>query len=181
MKAICNLFKKINQIFLLRFQSYIMTIAMWGLIIVMTLTIIARNILHIELLSGTEELLSLFSAWMYFMGGSLASYEDSHISADLIHTLCKTNLAKAIHKLFICVVTVFVCVVGSSWALKWALNTAEYNAKSAIYGYPLVLMYIPVFICLILTVIYYIGHAVTSIKIIREEMRIGQREGGEAK
>ncbi|MBR0456898.1 MAG: TRAP transporter small permease subunit [Firmicutes bacterium] len=176
MKKITNVFIKINNHFLLRFQSLIMTVAMWGLIVLMMITIISRNILHFEIIQGTEELLCLFASWMYFVGGSIASYEDSHISADLIGTLCKTNLSKAIHKLIICIITIFTCVIGSLWAYDWVATTAHYHAKSAVYGYSFVLLYVPVLIFLIMTVIYYIGHAVKAIETIAAELN-DRKEG----
>jgi TRAP-type C4-dicarboxylate transport system permease small subunit len=65
-------------------QSFIVQFTCIGLLALLGIAILSRNILRFDLVKGTEELLSLMSAWLYFIGGSIASYEDSHISADLI-------------------------------------------------------------------------------------------------
>lgn len=179
MKKMVKVFTIINNHFLLRFQSLIMTVAMWGIIILMMVTIICRNILHFELIQGTEELLCLFASWMYFVGGAIASYEDSHISADLIGTLCKTDFSKAIHKFVVCIITIFTCSVGSVWAYDWVSTTAQFNAKSAVYGYSFVFLYVPVLIFLIMTIIYYIGHAVKAINTILAGIKEKKGRGAE--
>ena len=162
LKKIVSVFLWINHKLLLRFQSILMLAAIYGILLLILITIIARNILHQDIFAGAEEILTLMSAWMYFMGGSLASHENSHITADLISASLKTERSRAIHQIYVSCVTVFGLGILAFWAYKWILRTIHYGGVSSIYNYPLVFMYLPVLICLVLSCVYFVGHGLKA-------------------
>ena len=72
-----------------------------------------RYLLHGEFY-GAEELILAIAFWMYFIGAYIATYEDSHISADLFTGMLKTEKGKLIAKL----VRLFISL-GAFGVLTW--------------------------------------------------------------
>jgi len=76
--------------FLLRFQKTIMIFTSLSIVFLLTASTILRYFFKTDI-PGVEELLLLPIFWLYFMGGSQASYEDSHISGELLSTYVKNK------------------------------------------------------------------------------------------
>ena len=171
MKKIIKVVDFIDTKILFRLQSGIMKVTIWVLMAVIAVMIFSRDILRDEIIQGPEEILTLMTAWLYFIGGSLASREDSHISADLISSMFKSKLAKNIHHMILCLITVIVSTIVGVWAFQWVVWTADKGSISHVYHYPMALVYLPVFIFLLMSVVYYFAHAVKAIERIREELK----------
>jgi len=63
-----------------------------------------------------EEWILIVAFWMYFMGGALGSYENSHIKADFLATILKTARARWLLINFTFLIEFIVCAVLSYWA-----------------------------------------------------------------
>ena len=67
-------------------------------------------------LYGLEEIVTLATMWLYFMGGVDGSYEDSHIDADVLSLAIKSEKTKRILKIIIkaicLIVSIFFCKMG---------------------------------------------------------------------
>jgi len=81
---------------------------------------------------GSDEIIMLFAFWLYFMGASYGSFENSHIKADLLNVYIKNMRVKDGITVFAQFCTVVVNTIVLAWATrffvseisKWGLSTS---------------------------------------------------------
>ena len=81
---------------------------------------------------GSDEIIMLFAFWLYFMGASYGSFENSHIKADLLNVYIKNMRVKDGITVFAQLCTVVVNTIVLAWATrffvseisKWGLSTS---------------------------------------------------------
>lgn len=114
-------------------------------------------------LYGLEEIITLATMWLYFMGGVDGSYEDSHIDADVMSLIIKSDKTKRILKIFIKVVCLGVSIVFAKWGLdylKWAVAVGGVTQTLRI---PMLLSRLPLSVAFILMVFFNAYHLVNAI------------------
>ena len=79
--------------FLLTFEKVIMIIASILVVILITISVVMRYILE-KNFPGMEELVVMVAFWIYFMGGIYGSYENSHITADILSVFVEKERTK---------------------------------------------------------------------------------------
>lgn len=114
-------------------------------------------------LYGLEEIVTLATMWLYFMGGVDGSYEDSHIDADVLSLFVKSDKVKRIFKIFIKVVCLVVSIVFAKWGLDYLKWAAAVGGMTQTLRIPMLLSRIPLSIAFILMVIFNIYHLVNAI------------------
>ncbi len=106
------------------------------IVLVITATVIMRYILKTDLY-GMEELLILLAMWLYFVGGSYGSYENSHITADILSAFVKNEkIIKAV-KLFIAIVSFVVALFFTRWAFTYWKLVMRLGGRTSGLHYPL--------------------------------------------
>jgi len=126
-----------------------------------------RYLLHGEFY-GAEELILAIAFWMYFIGAYIATYEDSHISADLFTGMLKTEKGKLIAKL----VRLFISL-GAFGVLTWlSYNFVKFDIvrhkTTVMYRFPSVWIHVVLPISFILSCLYTIAHIVKTFIRIHE-------------
>ena len=114
-------------------------------------------------LHGMEEIVTLATMWLYFMGGVDGSYEDSHIDADVMGLLIKSDKVKHIIKIVVKVICLAVSVVFAKWGIdyfKWCVATGGVTQTLKI---PMLLSRIPLSIAFILMVFFNAYHLINVI------------------
>lgn len=103
--------QKIERSFIWRlmlwFQKAVLVVTGAGSALLVTYNVIARFFLKTDVFA-IEELITVATVWMYFMGSSYASHEKNQIVADLISPMLKTKTAKKINAGIVGVLNVFV-------------------------------------------------------------------------
>lgn len=69
---------------LLKIQRFIMVTSIVMVLIVFAVVVLARYIFHFNVI-GYDEIVLVGACWMYFIGGSYAMSEESHIRADILN------------------------------------------------------------------------------------------------
>lgn len=71
---------------LIKLQRLIMVLTTVGIIIMFGIVVLARYLFHFNVI-GYDEIIVVAACWMYFIGGSYAMCEESHIRADVLNLL----------------------------------------------------------------------------------------------
>lgn len=153
--------------FLLMIQKAIMIAGSLGIVIGIGLTIVFRYFLKTDLY-GTEELLLIFAFWLYFMGGSYASYEKSHITADLLSTMISNRKVKLGISLFTSAATMLICLIFTYWGFDFLQWGIEKGAKTTALGIPMFVAQSSVTFGFLLMSLYSIVHFIRNVLELME-------------
>ena len=88
------------------------------IVLVITVAVIMRYIFHSDFF-GSEEILKLFAVWMYFIGGSYGSYEQSHITADILSVFVKSKKIMRAVNIFIATLSLVISLFFIDWAFQY--------------------------------------------------------------
>ena len=157
--------KKVNDIFI-RVSGYI-AFVLSALICVLIIWWAAKRYIFSSDFKGAEELILAVAFWMYFIGAYMATYEDSHISADLFTSMLKTDMGKNIAKLVRLVISLLAFGLLTWLAYDFVAFDISLNKISVIYRFPVVYIHIILLISFVLSCIYTIMHMVNTIASMR--------------
>lgn len=148
--------------YMVKCQRFILIVT--SIIIVLTITagVLMRYILKTDLF-GIEEIMTLIAMWLYWVGGSYGSYEDSHIKADLCASLIKTERGFKILNIIIHAITVGVLCVLTKWGVEFAIWNIKSGGKTPGWGIPTIASQIPITISFIMMLFYSIYHLIRTI------------------
>ena len=113
---------------------------------------------------GMDELVMLSAFWLYFIGSSYASWEDSHISADLLSSFLKNKKALKILAIIKYSLSAVISAITSFWCLQTVLWNMSKMPKTPVFQIPTIASQIPILISFIMMTIYLIMHLVIAIK-----------------
>ena len=131
-----------------------------------------RYVLKTDLF-GVEELITVVTMWLYFLGATYGSYEESHIKGDLLDLAFKTKRQKKIHQICIYTYSVIILAVWSKWGYEYMVRCLKSSQTTPGWHIPLWVSQLAIPIGLYGMFIYSVCHLV---KIIRR--RPEQVEGG---
>lgn len=135
-------------------------------IITLTLVVLGRHIFHYNFL-GYTEILVLAAFWMYFIGASAGSYEESHITADILSQFVgeRTKLKLGLFSKFMQVI-IGVPLIMLSWGmLKFDIQTGQTTVDLEI---PLLYSQAPILIGFALMTFYAFIYIIRDIYRLRE-------------
>jgi len=127
--------------------------------LLVTFNVLCRYIFKIDIFA-IEELVTITTVWMYFIGSSYASYEDNHIVADLVSPMLKKTIYKKMLKIFVGLCNFVVLGFFLKWAyayIAWSWNIWPRTPGLRI---PLMCSQIPILIGMILMAVYSVFHFV---------------------
>lgn len=87
-----------------------------SMLILIVANVIARYIFD-SAIFGAEEILGFLIVWMYWIGGTYGSLEDSHISADMTGLLIKNDKLRHRYQIVTRFVTMVIVGVFCCWSL----------------------------------------------------------------
>ena len=153
--------KKFNEKLIL-ISGYLLFILSLLICILIVWWAFSRYILHKDFFGG-EEIIVFFAFWMYFIGSAVASYQNSHIVADIVRSYLKTPQALFLQEIIQLVITTF----GFGVLTYLSYNLVQFdilrNAVSTTFHYPLVAVHLALLISFILSFCYYIMHICNAI------------------
>lgn len=111
-----NLPGYLNQfvLFMLRIKKLLLVITSLIMASTFFLVVIMRYVFEADLFAY-EEWILVIAFWMYFIGGAVGSYENSHIKADFLLTLLKTAKSKWLLINFTLALELIICSVLTYW------------------------------------------------------------------
>lgn len=97
--------------------------------------IIARYILNVDIF-GYDEIILIAAYWMYFIGSSYASYENSHLKADMLTKILPESLTKWV-KVLTGSLEVFLGLVFTLWSMETIQYAVEKMPRTSSWRIPL--------------------------------------------
>src|SRR5690625_220481 len=167
---VINMLRKIWK-FTLKFQKLIMIIASFLIIIGIASTVLLRYIFKMDLF-GIEELIIIPSIWLYFMCASYASYEKSHISADIISSYVKNEKILLGFNIVKGILSFIIVTIVSYWSLQFLIWGVESEGKTPVWNVPMYVSILAVFIGFLLMFIYSTFHLVEDTKMFINKKKI---------
>ena len=96
--------------------SVFLVVGSMSMLILMVSNVIARYVFN-STIFGAEEILGFLIVWMYWMGGTYGSFEDSHISADMTHLLIRNENVRHKYQIVVRFVTMVIVGILCYWSL----------------------------------------------------------------
>jgi len=123
---------------LLALQKTVMVMTTLAVTFIMVIAVVFRYVIKTDLF-GSEEIVAIIAAWMYFMGSAYGSYEKSQITADIMTSYVKSEKVKQLIVLISEVLSSVICVLVTYWALQFFLWSLMRMPRSAIFKIPLII------------------------------------------
>ena len=146
-------------------QQYIVMITGLAACLLITAAAVMRYVFSVDFY-GSEELIMLTAFWLYFMGASLATREDTHISADLITSLMKTERQRKILKTVQHSISLAISVLATTWAYNYIAWSLARNPKTAVLKFPIIWLQFPILVFFIFSSLYLAGHVIRDIRAL---------------
>ena len=156
--------------FIVRIEEAVLIITSSLAVLLLVAGVFTRYVLKSDIF-GLEEIMTVVAMWLYWMGGIYASYEDSHIKADIGEVLIKSAKWRKIHNVIVQVITLFGLVVFTKWGLDYLQWNLTVPGKSPGLGVPLIISQIPLTIGFIMMSLYSVYHLVRTFipaKVVKE-------------
>lgn len=90
-------------------------------------------------LSGAEEILGLFSAWMFFIGAIRASRTQSQITADILGVIFKDSIVGFLIRLVRIVLGLAICSTMAWWSIEFISWEIENGGTTPALGLPILI------------------------------------------
>ena len=119
---------------LLKIQKYILIFCGVICCLIFVIEVIVRYVLKIDFL-GYDEIVLLFATWLYFIGGSYAMYQKSHISADVLGLVIKGRKLET-GRVAVAWMTLIITVVLAVWGIDFLMYALESPAKTTVWRMP---------------------------------------------
>ena len=160
-----NTLKKIHHI-LLSAEKTITIAANLSVAVLVFISVVFRYILQ-KNFGGLEELIIFIAFWMYFMGGALGSWQDSHISADFLTILPLKERGKQYMVLLRHLLTVIILIMASVCAVRLMIYVIQVPGKTTVLKMPMSVAYLSTVVGILMMTIYSIMHFIRNILDLR--------------
>lgn len=176
--------KSIEEFFLWKLieklMKYILVVTSLILIIVVGATVFIRYVLGKDFF-GSDEIITLFAMWLYWLGGAYGSYEASHINADVTNLVIKNDYAKKVIEIIVNAFTTAIAGVLMYWSVVYYLawNIKSGTATPGLH-IPMLASNIAITISFCLMFLYSLYHLIRLfVPKVNSEAEIEQLEGVE--
>lgn len=118
---------------------------------------------------GSDEIIMLFAFWMYFMGAAYGSFENSHITADLLNVYIKNMRIKDGISLLAQACTVVVNTIILAWATRFFIGEITKWGLSTSLKIPLVIPKSAIFFGFLLMEFYHVYYLQRDVRLYAKE------------
>ena len=158
---------KIKNSFLWRMLDRLMSFIMIASSIILTFTIgicvFVRYVLHSNIY-GSDEIITLFALWLYWIGAAYGSLEDSHITADVLDLFIKNPKILRIKAIFVKGFTTATAAVLTYWGVgKYLVFNIQNFGYTTALKMPTLFITSAISIGLFLCFIYSLFHFIAAI------------------
>ena len=92
---------------------------------------------------GADEIITLITMWLYFLGAIYGSYEESHIQGDLLNLMFTKRVHYKMHRIYVYIVCVFLMGIWSYWGWDYFTTVIASTRRSTGLKIPFWAMQIP--------------------------------------
>jgi len=157
-----------------KIQSNILFLCSVLITITIFMTVIMRYVFKTDLY-GVEEIILVIAFWLYFIGGSRGSMEDSHIKADILDVIIQKNKVKYGLKAFGKAVEAFVLIIFTKMSFDLVLLNMQRMPKTPGLKIPYVVTQSSIALGFLMMSLYTIYHCL----VFYFKFRIAGAEGDE--
>ena len=148
---------------LLKLQRVVMLVSICFCTTAVVVAVFMRYIVQAPII-GIDDLATYVAFWLYFVGASYGAYERSHIKAELVHLIFRTQRTYVKVR----VATSFINFGLACYVIPWAYQYTAWGfteleqSRSAIFGstYPVVYFQISITFAFILMAMYFLIEAI---------------------
>lgn len=145
--------------FILNIEKAIMIIASIGIVVLIFISVVMRYILE-KNFPGMEELVVMVAFWIYFMGATYGSYENSHITADILSVFVKNEKITLVVTFIREIITMLILFSASYCAVELMSYTANTGAVTSVLKISMMIVYAPIAIGIFMMNFYSAVHAI---------------------
>jgi len=143
----------------LSMERVLLKICCFLVFVVLIISVFMRYVFKSDLY-GIEEIIAIIAMWMYMLSASYASYEGSHIKADILDTYVKNQKVLTLDHLVVEIISTMVLGVFTVWGFQYAAWSLETGNLSPYWKFPLFISQVSLAVGLCLMLIYNIYHCV---------------------
>ena len=137
------------------------------LILAMMLELIVRFFFK-QSIFALSDFIGFASVWLYAIGASFASYERSHIKAEFINVIVKSNRVRNFTRFISAVISTLMSIVFTKWSWDLCVYSVSIGEMTQAYPVPKVIFQSSFFFGGILMAIYFLWEAVDCFIDFRE-------------
>ena len=142
-----------------------MNIVLLIILLLFGILVVMRQIFGVQFF-GQEEIVVALSVWIYFIGAAFGTYDDVHVSGDLIKTLMKTRRSKAIQRIYCFTLNTIIAVGFTYLDLKWLAFQMKLNPLTDALRFPKMWMYAASGVGFVFITIYFFMHLCKAIYVL---------------
>lgn len=118
-------------------------------------------------LMGIEEILPLGAFWLYFIGGSFASYTRTHVKAEVIEVMVPNRRAVDIIRVVAIAITFGVCIILCVWGFNFFMWSLIERRLSCTLFIPMIYAESAVFVGIVLMTFYFLIELIERVRVVR--------------
>jgi len=134
-------------------QQIVLVFCSVTIILSVVLSVFMRYVFKSSLY-GIEEIITLIALWLYFIGGIYGTYENTHISADILSSSGLSTSVKKIFSVIAAIISVFCSLILAKWGIDYIRWSLKVGGATTSLRIPLILSQIPLSICFIGMLVY---------------------------
>lgn len=167
--------RKAGQI-MVKLQRTFLFYLLFVLTAAMLLEILVRYFLN-QSIFGLSDFIGYSSVWLYAVGASFATYEKSHIKAEFINAMVRSDRTRHVFRLIAALISSFMSAVFTKWSYELCVYSIQVNEKTQAYPVPKVIFQSSFFIGGILMTIYFLWEALDCFIGLKENRPFIPAEG----
>jgi TRAP-type C4-dicarboxylate transport system permease small subunit len=113
---------------------------------------------------GYEEILIIVAFWLYMLGTAYGSYEQSHITADIIVVMMKEGRLKSILAIIRNTLTLVLGIIFLLWALELVEWTVIMDTRTPVWRIPLTVGQSSILLGLVIANFYHLMYLYDEVK-----------------
>lgn len=133
------------------------------------LTDMASRFFFNQSVFGLSDFVGYASVWLYAIGSSFATYENSHIKAEFINGMVRSHRARHIFRLIAASVSTLMSAIFTKWSYDLCVYSIEIQEKTQAYPVPKVIFQASFFVGGILMTIYFIWEIIDCLISLKED------------
>jgi TRAP-type C4-dicarboxylate transport system permease small subunit len=143
------------------------------LILAMMLELLVRFFLK-QSIFGLSDFIGFASVWLYAIGASYASYERSHIKAEFVNVIVKSDPLRHLFRFISAVVSTIMSVIFTKWSWDLCVYSVSVGEVTQAYPVPKVIFQSSFFIGGILMAIYFLWEAIDCLDDFRKKRTMAE-------
>jgi len=143
-------------------QQAVLIITSACIVLIIVAGVFTRYVLKVNIF-GIEEIIVIVAMWLYWIASVHASYENSHLRADIIEHLIKSKNMKKLFSVTVQLITIVAIAFFTKWGIDYAMWNIQISSTTPGLRLPMIISQLPVSLCFVMMLLYSIYHLIRTI------------------